>query len=130
MLKICNRHAAANLPSADRPEQMAMTETYSIHVQTPAPSCIHSADVSVRCGSPTAAEARLGDDCSINEKPPDFQGFEAFSARLRLPAGSTGDGTRTHDLRIMRPPHARRNCLIATRVKCINGLCGSEIGST
>jgi hypothetical protein len=83
---------------------MAMTGTDSIHVQTLAPSCIQSADVSVRRVPLTGVEASLGEDFSINEKTPDFQGFEALSSGLRLSAFSTGDGTRTHDLRIMRPP--------------------------
>jgi integrase len=91
-------------PSEDRTERIAMTGTDSIHVQTLAPSCIQSADVSVRCVPLTGVEASLGEDFSINEKTPDFQGFEALSATFGFSAGSTGDGTRTHDLRIMRPP--------------------------
>jgi hypothetical protein len=39
-----------------------------------------------------------------NEKPLISQGFDASSRSLSASVGNTGDGTRTHDLRIMRPP--------------------------
>jgi integrase len=98
--------AASKLPSlkpdSQSPESIAATGTDgAIHQKTFAPSLRPDGDTSVRI------HAVLGDLGGVEvEAPCDVKNVALPMISSSLPPDliSTGDGTRTHDLRIMRPP--------------------------
>ena len=74
-----------------------ISNVFSHHLPT-------TGDVSSRYGSHPDMMAVSGEDSSINEKTLVSKGLVASCRSETSVVGSTGDGTRTHDLRIMRPP--------------------------